>query len=170
MNTERKFWQLNVSYSMKNKTDIMKCKHVHKNFIEYIEHTLSEPLSTALHDHLDNCPECKMLFKNILNTYSVFNNLPKPEINPYFYTKIEQRLKSKNQDLSLSSFVLKRLQPVIASVIIILGIGLGILIGKGLASTNLINKDRTSILDAYASEYYLSGTNDDNMDAFNVND
>jgi hypothetical protein len=144
----------------------MKCKQVHKNFIGYIENTLPGALSTALHDHLDNCPECKKVYDHILATYTVFNKLPNPEINPFFYTKVEQRLKSKvQQGLTLSTLITKKLQPVIASVIIIVGICLGIIVGKGLANSRFTNKD-SAILEAYASEYYLSGTNDDSVDAF----
>jgi len=147
----------------------MKCKQVHKNLIGYIEETLPMPLSADLHNHIDKCTDCKALYENILATYTVFNQLPKPEINPFFYTRLEQKIKSKKpSEILLMPLFLRRVQLVAATVLIAVGISFGILIGKNLANSQLAKTsiDQNAILEAYASEYYLTGTGDDIVDAF----
>jgi hypothetical protein len=151
----------------------MKCKQVHKNFIGYIENTLSGALSAALHNHIETCPACKEKYENLLYTYTIFDKQSSPEITPFFYTRVEQRLKSRMYPtVPLYSLFFKRLQPVLAAVIIVLGISLGILVGKNLANSQFAKKDSASsnILEAYASEYYLNGTGGDIVDYLNSND
>jgi hypothetical protein len=112
------------------------------------------------------------MYDNILATYTVFNKLPKPEINPFFYTRLEQKMKSKvHSEIPLMPLFIRRLQPVIATIFIVVGISFGILIGKNLAQLKLAktNVDRNAILEAYASEYYLTGTGDDIVDALVIN-
>ncbi len=147
----------------------IKSKQVHKNLIGYIEQTLPMPLSTDLHKHIDGCTDCKALYENILATYTVFNQLPKPKINPFFYTRLEQKIKSKKpSEILLMPLFLRKGQLVAATILIAIGISFGILIGKNLATYHLAKTsiDRNAILEAYASEYYLTGTGDDIVDAF----
>jgi hypothetical protein len=69
------------------------------------------------------------------------------------------------------SFV-KRLQPIAAVLILAIGISSGILIGKNLANSKLATtqSERKTMLDTYASEYYLNGTNEENLNVLLTNE
>jgi predicted anti-sigma-YlaC factor YlaD len=140
----------------------MDCKLVHKNLIGYVEQTLPEVLSAEVQGHIGSCATCQKLYENVAVTYNVFDKLPQPEVNPFIYTRIEQRLKNKLYP-EVRPVLIRSLKPAVTMVLIFAGITLGIFIGSSLAVTPSapVSPDRTEVLNAYASEYYLTSTNDE---------
>jgi hypothetical protein len=151
----------------------MQCKQVRRNFIGLIEKSLPEPLSSDMFDHIDSCKECKGSFNNILATYTAFDGLQEPEINPFFYTRLQQKLISKEKRaVNQFSLIKMKLIPVAISLSLAIGISFGILMGKNLASFKMAKTEaiHKTMLDAYASEYYLNETAEENLNVILTNE
>jgi hypothetical protein len=146
----------------------MKCKHIHNNIIGLIEKTLPEALSTEMFNHIDSCNACKDCYNNILATYQVFDKSV-PEINPYFYTKLRQKIENKANAKIPSIPLVRRLQPVAIVLLLVIGVALGIMIGKNLANYKN-DSERKTMLDTYASEYYLNDTNEESLNVILTNE
>jgi predicted anti-sigma-YlaC factor YlaD len=146
----------------------MKCKQLHNNLIGLIEQTLPEALSTEMLNHIDSCKACKTCYDNVKATYHVFDRSV-PEINPYFYTKLMNRIESKAKIEAPSISFARRLQPVAIILLLAIGTGLGVLIGKNLANYKT-DSDRKTMLDTYASEYYLNDTNEESLNVLLTNE
>lgn len=147
----------------------MNCKEINKNLIGFIENTIPAHVKTEMEKHFSECESCKMLYNNIFATYTIFDGQPQTEVNPYFYARLEQKIKLKEQIKIESSTnkLIWKLQPIAASFLIVISVCAGILIGNSFSGTNLVNKNpnRTELLEAYANDYYLTDTNDDNITA-----
>lgn len=145
----------------------MKCKQIHNNLIGLIEQTLPEAVSIEMFNHMDSCKGCKSCYENVLATYVLDKSVP--EINPYFYTKLHQKIESKAKIEVASISLVRRLQPVAVVLLLAIGISLGILIGKNLANYKS-DSDRKTMLDTYASEYYLNDTNEESLNVLLTNE
>jgi predicted anti-sigma-YlaC factor YlaD len=148
----------------------MKCRQVHKNIIDLIEHTLPESVSDEMFRHIKSCLDCGELYDNVSATYTVINSVPKPEINPFFFTRLQQRLESgKQKEAHIGMVLIKRLQPIAIIILLFIGISSGIFIGKNLVSYKN-NSDQKAVLDAYASEYYLNKTGEEALNTLLTNE
>ena len=144
----------------------MNCKYVNKNLIGYIEQAIPIKLQEEIKEHLNECHACRKLLEEVRATYTVFDKRPVPEVNPFFYSKLEQKLKNKEKrEAAFFPEIIWKLRPVAASVLIFIGISMGVFIGNSLYGSGIALKkpDRAEILNAYASEYYLTDTGDDTM-------
>ena len=151
----------------------MKCRQVHKNLIDLIEHTLPESISDEMFRHIKSCLDCGELYDNVSATYTVINSVPKPEINPFFFTRLQQRLESREKlETPMIPNFIRRLQPIAIVFLLIIGIGSGILIGKSLANYKLYGNasNQKALLETYASEYYLNATGEDSLNALLTNE
>ena len=71
---------------LSRKKNIMDCKNIRKNFIFYIENTLSKDEAKELSEHLATCKECSGLFEEISESYRILDI--KEEIEPKaFFTE-----------------------------------------------------------------------------------
>ena len=145
----------------------MDCKLVYNNLIGFVEDTLPAALSVEMRKHIASCELCQKLVENVAATYTVYDNVPSPEVNPFIYTRIEQKLKNKFQTQIINKPVfIWKLQPIAATILIFIGIGLGIFIGKNLSNTTaaIVTQDKNEVLNTYASEYYITGISADNIE------
>jgi hypothetical protein len=142
----------------------MNCKHLYKDIIGYAEHTISSDLNKKIEQHLSECSSCEKIYQEVLKTYEVFDHCPTPEVNPYFYTRVEQKLKAlRDREIFSVYGLVWKIKPVAATVLIVAGISMGVFIGKNISGSNSStnNNDRKEILEAYATDYYLTGTSDE---------
>lgn len=146
----------------------MQCKQLNKNIIGYIEKTIPVNLQSEMEKHFNECLPCKKLYDNVFSTYTVYDAQPKAEVNPFFYTRLVERLETQEQSaIKPVPKLIWKLQPIAAGILIIVGISMGILIGNSLSgsSITLTSPNRTEILEAYATDYYLTDTNDNSVNA-----
>jgi len=168
----RKFLLINASNTLQGE-QIMNCDQINKNLIGYIEQAIPVDLQKKISAHLQECKTCRALYENVVATYTVYDKIPVTEVNPFFYTRLEQKLKAKH--LTNETFVPKmiwKLQPIAASFLIVVGIGLGIMIGKSISgsSISLTSPNRSEILEAYASDYYLTSSGDESLNVLMNNE
>jgi hypothetical protein len=144
----------------------MNCNDVNKNLIGYIERTIPSALLEEMDDHFKGCLKCRHCFENVKATYTAFDHMPLPQIDRFFITRIEQKLKEMTwHEVSMIPEMIWKLKPFAATVLIVIGISIGIIIGKSLSGSEnaLNNTNRAELLEAYASDYYLTGTGDEGI-------
>lgn len=167
-----KNYELPVHYLPKQllKIKSMNCKLLQKNLIGYIEGTISPTLRHLMDDHAKNCHSCSKLIHQVKATYKLIDEISVPEPDPLFYTRLEQRLKTKLKPQARSVSLFEKLKPLAASLLLIIGIGIGFAIGKNLQNVSLTSSEREEILKEYASDYYLSGANEENVYTYLANE
>jgi predicted anti-sigma-YlaC factor YlaD len=145
----------------------MDCKLIQNNLIGYVEQTLPIEVSANIKDHLGSCASCLRLYENVYSTYTSYSHIAKPAVNPFIYSRIEQKLHRKYQpEVAITPIWFRKVQPVAATVLLFIGVSFGIYLGKNLSKTALsVSKtERSEVLNAYASEYYITSTTDENLE------
>jgi hypothetical protein len=145
---------------------IMNCDQINKNLLGYIEQSIPTELMEEIGLHVQGCSKCSELLENVAATYTVFDKQLEIQVNPFFYTRLEQKLKNKSLPVqSLLPKVTWKLQPVAASFLVLIGISVGILIGKSASGSDfsLKSPDRSEVLNEYASEYNLISNAEENV-------
>ena len=90
----------------------------------------------------------------VLMTLQSLDHLPKVKANPFFYTRLKQRLTSRQQRETASTFDVifqKILRPALVPLLIAVSIGAGIWIGYRPATAN-----RTTYLNSMIETYSLN--------------
>ena len=152
---------------MQTKKD-MSCRSVQKNLLEYIEDSLDFVTSNEVKKHLESCPECFTLSQNVQETYTSFEKMPKQDPGPYFSARVMARYQRwEAVETNSSHQILRILQPIAASVLVLVGVTAGIYLGKHLASSNTVASSQgvnNESLETYASEYYLDGLGEQSVE------
>jgi len=145
----------------------MDCKLVHINLIGFIEQSLPDELFAEVNKHIGECAHCQALFQNVNSTYNSYEKILKPTVNPFIYTRIEQRLHTKRHpEIVPQSMMFRRVQSIAATVLILVGVSLGVFLGKNLSGSSftLSSSEKTERLNAYAAEYNLTSVSEENYD------
>ena len=111
----------------------MKCQIVHKKLIFFLENELSGTEMQAIREHLDSCPDCALFASEMEKTFSILASEKNPEINPFFYTRVRAKLENQmetERQVSRRPVLVRILQPVAFSILLLLGIYAGIKLGN----------------------------------------
>jgi hypothetical protein len=141
---------------------IMNCKQTQHQFLFFIEGSLSIQKTQEIHDHLQKCEACSLLFNSIKDTYNAFDNMPLPDMNPYLAYKIESHLTKHSIHLNIAHLPFSRILPKIAaSVIIIIGLVLGIFVGGQMKYLHAANQESNlnKAVEMYTGVYNSTGEN-----------
>ncbi len=111
----------------------MNCKTLHKELIFFLEGDLPLEKREQLEAHLNECPDCAAFAADIKKTLQVTENEKSTEVNPFFYTRVKAKLEN-NETQHIAAFenvfLRKVLQPVLFSILLIIGVYSGIKIGQ----------------------------------------
>ncbi len=141
----------------------MDCKQIEKNILFFIDKELSVANNIAFNAHLNNCEHCKLKVENISATYQSFDIVEDKLDDPYFYTRLKQKL--ENNNTKTPYFVKRILQPASLVSLLLLGIFTGIFIGSQYKSINSTSEEiRNSQIKTYAEENYLTELDNDNYE------
>ena len=109
----------------------MKCKNVHNKLIFFLEKELPVSEMEQVQKHLDECSECALFAAEMKNTLSILDSDKVTDENPFFFTRVKARLEKQSQEEPVARPVLVRiLQPVAFSIILLLGIYGGFKLGQ----------------------------------------
>ena len=111
----------------------MKCKNLHKDLIPFLEGELSPEKMEEIQNHLNLCSTCADFAKELKLTLGIIESEKDFEVNPYFYTRLKARLENVGDEQPSffgRTILVRVVQPVMFSVLLILGVYLGIKIGE----------------------------------------
>ena len=121
----------------------MKCKNVHNKLIFFLEKELPVSEMKQVQQHLDECSACALFAAEMKNTLSILESDKVTDENPFFFTRVKTRLERQSDEQQVARPVLVRiLQPVAFSVILLLGIYGGFKLGQ-VPKTNFTNNSLT---------------------------
>ncbi len=111
----------------------MNCQIVQKKLIFFLEKELSGTEMQAFREHLESCPDCALFAEEMKKTLSILDSERNPEINPFFYTRVKAKLENQMEaegQMMRRPVLLRVLQPVAFSIILLLGVYGGIKLGN----------------------------------------
>ncbi|MGQ9678766.1 MAG: anti-sigma factor family protein [bacterium] len=125
----------------------MKCKKVQKLLSRLFDNELKEELRVAIENHLARCEMCRKDFEELKDLKAVLNSIPSPVVPYYLTTRIVAQLRKTDRPHQVVSPLVWR---VAAGILITIGLGLGVIIGRGLAVNGSIS-DEIATLNAEPS-------------------
>jgi predicted anti-sigma-YlaC factor YlaD len=137
----------------------MNCGQIRKNLVNYYEGLLSAEKMKEMREHMEGCSSCALLYTKVSNTYLVFDRVKAPDLSFDLINKIEARIKKHSMQVSFERFTINRfVSKVAATVIIIIGIGLGILVGGEMEYIRTANKNvgMNEAFEIFGDEYSLT--------------
>ncbi len=105
----------------------MTCKSVQNNLIFYIEKSLPDKQLSEIEQHLKHCKVCAEKYQKLLAAYQFIESEKQSNVNPYLWTRIQAKIQHKPATQKTWQTVL---QPVILTLIVIIGLFLGIKLGQ----------------------------------------
>lgn len=108
----------------------MKCKAIHKKLIFFLENELPEKEMEDIRLHLSGCHECAAFAEYMKETLSLLDEEKRPDVNPFFYTRVKARLERQAVKESPAPVWAKILQPAVFILLLLLGVYAGIKIGQ----------------------------------------
>jgi hypothetical protein len=73
----------------------MNCKTLHTKIIFFNEGSLPAWEMEEIKIHLENCSDCVAFANELKKTLAVIENEKMPQLNPFFYTRVKARLKTR---------------------------------------------------------------------------
>lgn len=110
----------------------MKCRTIHKNLIFFLEGDLPQKETEQIKVHLSGCEQCAAFAEDMKKTLGIIEKEKAIETNPFFYTRLKAKLESQTQAEKVRFWkpvLVKVVQPVFFSVLLIAGIYTGFKIG-----------------------------------------
>ncbi len=111
----------------------MECKTIHNDLIFFLEGDLPSEKARQIEMHLNECSSCAAFAEEMKKTLGILETEKSPAVNPFFYTRLKAKLENREPEESsvFKRVVLARvLQPVLFSILLIIGIYSGIKIGQ----------------------------------------
>lgn len=113
----------------------MKCRTIHKNLIFFLEGDLPEKETEQIKVHLSGCKQCAAFAEDMKKTLGIIEKEKAIETNPFFYTRLKAKLESPAEAEKVPLWkpvLVKVVQPVFFSVLLMAGIYTGFKIGTPL--------------------------------------
>ena len=137
----------------------MKCKTLHKKLIFFLEGDLPAKEMVQIQIHLAECNACAAFAEDLKKTLGVLEVERSPAVNPFFYTRLKAKLENQESE-ELQAFrrpaLVKVLQPVMFSILLIAGVYSGIRIGQPspvkVYSTNIFEQEAIPYLNEMEAE------------------
>jgi len=153
----------------------MKCSDIQRQLVFFIEKKIPLELSDQIIFHLESCKKCKHLYINIEATYNSTEDVSRFPVNPFFYTRLIQKIKNE-EDRNKSDFfglLLNKLSIPALFLLVLTAIYIGISLGSRLDNDNrLLVSENTRMLklQQFADEYYLNELNEENIESILLTD
>ncbi len=111
----------------------MKCKTLHNKLIFFLEGELPEKEMGLVKTHLSECGTCAAFAEEMKKTLGILETEKSPAVNPFFYTRLKSKLEnqeSEQKQVFWRSALVRVLQPAAFSILLLIGIYIGIKIGQ----------------------------------------
>jgi hypothetical protein len=109
----------------------MNCKTVHNKLIFFLEKELSVSEMKQVQKHLEGCSDCALFVDEMRLTLGVIESDKITDENPFFYTRVKARMENQAvESYERNSVLVKLLQPIAFSIVLLLGIYGGFKLGQ----------------------------------------
>ena len=123
----------------------MNCKEIEHKINNLIDLKEAENLPKEIKDHLDNCDSCSRFYRASLDLESFLQERKAADASNLFFDQVmnkwEAQIKSETKVIKHS--FLRSYRSIAASVLFILALGIGVLVGK--YSANTLNNNSIAI-------------------------
>ena len=141
----------------------MNCREVKRKLSAYQDKELSASRMTEIADHLQICPDCSRSFQEMNQVWDLLTHVESIENAPFFWTRLSRHLNRETEKRSLRHEVLNPAQwltrPIFATVILTVGLILGIYFGKSIYHQTTPTQSITA--EQELDQYYSFNTFDD---------
>ncbi|WP_297088969.1 zf-HC2 domain-containing protein [uncultured Draconibacterium sp.] len=109
----------------------MNCKLAHKKLIFFVEQELPVSEMEQVRQHLKQCAPCAHFAEEMKKTLSIIEADKVEDENPFFFTRVKARLENTaGKQVAARPVLVRILQPVAFSVILLLGVYGGFKLGQ----------------------------------------
>ena len=135
----------------------MHCSQVQTKLILYSTGGISDQENRQIEEHLAHCKSCSMMLADMNAMWEAAKEEHIP-YQPFFYTKLRQRMESKKNASRpwFERFGRGVLQPAFYALILIMGIYAGLQLGEGITKSSEMN-EQTNYIETYANSQYING-------------
>ncbi|MFZ4400642.1 MAG: zf-HC2 domain-containing protein [Bacteroidales bacterium] len=145
------------------------CEEIENNLLFYINNELSSELKSSITSHLTECEHCNCLVNEVSSTMQIIEAMKIKENDPYFYTRLNQRMESQHTEKDIFAFFPKRILQL-AAIFCLLAIGsfTGIRIGNQYNPKNAevtAEETRALQLNAYSEENYIAEISNEDIES-----
>jgi predicted anti-sigma-YlaC factor YlaD len=148
----------------------MKCSEVQKKLIFYIEKELGNTSTNEIESHLKECKKCNLLYNEMSKTLGILDNMEQLKPNPFFYTRLNEKIKdidNKESGILFSPSFIKILQPIAISLVLVVSLVLGIIIGNEFSKNSYFSDNSIeSNLQIYSDNFYLNEIDEESFENF----
>ena len=137
----------------------MKCKNIHKDLIAYLDKDLPDWRYQEIAEHIQNCEKCRKSYESLKQKWELWDQKERIPYQPFYYTRLKQRMANQKQ-AEHKPLMKKALQPALFSVLIILGLALGVFLGMGVTNPPMQSQEsgiENESIETYANSQYVNG-------------
>ncbi len=133
----------------------MNCRKCEKYIVDYLENRLTGNKRQSVEEHLASCIKCVRLVEEVEQTFKISGQDKVREVNPFFYTRVMQRIKSSAPEARPVSFSVRwAINTAVYTMIVIVGFSLGVFLGLPSKSLELSRENEQ--LQNISEQYYLN--------------
>ena len=149
----------------------MDCQFVKYNMINYLEGQLKALEVQAFDSHLEQCDSCRTVFEEFAKTYNMLEADKHVQPNPFFFSRLEQRIINEQQSLPgfIPQIFAKAIKPIMATLLILLSILSGVLIGSQFTDGAYAGSAYDSELEYYTESVYFNNVDDEPIEYYLLN-
>jgi len=112
----------------------MKCKEVRRLLPPYVDGELAGQAQASVHQHLASCPACNSAFEELKQNLALLRSAGTAEPGPYFAARVMADIRQAGRTSARTWLAWGRaLGSAAAALLVMASIGVGALIGRGLA-------------------------------------
>ncbi|MEI7499684.1 MAG: hypothetical protein WCK84_04470 [Bacteroidota bacterium] len=135
----------------------MDCLSVRDHFFLYQEKQLSGNDKKAFEDHLNSCDMCNQIANGFQIVTAYIDQKKSDKPNPFIRTRTLQRIESELERSSIlaSPFFRRNLQPVLATLLLLISIAIGFSIGRQINPKELRNTEHQNEIQEIKSGLFI---------------
>lgn len=141
----------------------MNCQQVQKRLSAFQDGELPAEMMTAIARHLKTCQRCSQALEELQAVWNILGQVDRIDRAPFFWTRVLQRLSASDDNLARRKRSILpgawRPQPIVASLLLVVGLLLGFYLGKSLYH-HAIDGQTTTVEQTLEHVYSLNAFDD----------
>ncbi len=135
----------------------MDCKECKNKLIFYFENSLEKEEMGKVKNHIALCDECQSALNQLVKSFEIIEIEKQMRANPFLATRVIQNIQNRSNNTVIG--LIRKLQPALFSLLLVVTLTLGILLGN----LYQINNSDVYVSDQF-EELYISDLNQENIE------